>query len=506
MQVNQNRLKRAFLSSASSAIYQLVVIICGYVTSRLIVQTYGSSWNGVLASITKFLSLFSIVEVGINGSTRVALYKAFAKDDKKGISSIIKANDIYYRKVSIYLILYVVLLAFAIPLISNSNIDFILVFLMVIIVGISKFAENCWGINSKILLAASQSSYITNITQTIAVVANALLLIVIVHIGGSILIAKGGSSLILVIVPIFLYIISRRIFQIDKNATPDDIALKSRWDVLANSLSNIVHENVDIFFLTIFCASTELSVYAMYYVVAEGLTKVFQIITNGLEAGFGNMWSRGEITSLKENLRKFEYIMYSLALILFGCMTVLIVPFMSIYMHGITDVNYLRFSLGLVIAIAQIFMSVRTPYVLIVQAAGHYKQVKIGAFLEAGINIVLTWVLVLKLGIIGAIIGTICANVFRTIQYSWYVSKKMINRRYSEVIKRIIWLICVFSISTFISSMTIKAITIDGWLNWLIAAILTFFIHTAIVMIGSILFYKEDMQAVLVLIKRIIKR
>ena len=506
MQVNENRLKRAFYSSVSSAVYQVVVIICGYVTSRLIVQTYGSSWNGVLASITKFLGLFSIVEVGINGSTRVALYRAFAKEDIGKISSIIKANDDYYKRVSIYLALYVIFLAFLVPLVCHTEIEYKMIFFMVIIVGISKFAENCWGINSKILLAASQSSYITNIALTLSTVANALLLILIIHFGGSILLSKAGSSLILVAVPIALFVISRHIFHVDKHATPDKTALKSRWDVLANSLSNIVHENVDIFFLTIFCASTELSVYAMYYVVAEGLTKIFQVIINGVEAGFGNMWTRGQIETLKKNLRQFEYIMYSLAALLFGCMTVLIVPFMGIYMQGITDVNYIRFSLGLAIAIAQVFMSVRTPYVLVVQAAGHYKQVKIGAYTEVGINIVLTCFLVIKLGIVGAIIGTICANVFRTIQYGWYVSTKMIHRNFMDIIKRILWLIVVFVLAVETSLLITNCLTIQEWLSWIIASVITFLIHAFVIVVASLLFYRRDLLGCVSLAKRIIHR
>lgn len=506
MRANDNRLKRAFYSSITSAIYQLVVIVCGYVTSRLIVQTYGSSWNGVIASITKFLGLFSIVEVGINGSTRVALYKAFAKDDTAEISSIIKANDNYYRKVSLFLVLYVAILAIIIPFFCKTDIDKILILVMVLIIGISKFAENCWGINSKILLAASQSSYITNITLTISSIVNALLLVLIIKFGGSILVAKAESSLILVAVPVILFIITRRLFHIDKLAVPNNIALKSRWDVLANSLSNIVHENVDVFFLTIMCASSELSVYSMYYVVAEGLTKIFQVIINGIEAGFGNMWTRGEKDTLKNNLRQFEYIMYTLASLLFGCMTVLIVPFMSVYLKDVTDVNYLRFSLGLVIAIAQIFMSVRTPYVLLVQAAGHYKQVKVGAFIEAGINIVLTFVLVLKIGIVGAIIGTICANVFRTIQYGWYVSRHMIDRSFFVIVRRIIWLITTFTLSVLISKSLLYCIPVNGWISWFYSAIVVFVVHLIVIIIASVIFYRKDFYGCFQLIKRIIHK
>lgn len=65
---------------------------------------------------------------------------------------------------------------------------------MVLIIGTSKFAENCRGINSRILLAASQSNYMTNIIQTIATVANAILLFIIIKICGNVFAAKFGNG------------------------------------------------------------------------------------------------------------------------------------------------------------------------------------------------------------------------------------------------------------------------------------------------------------------------
>ncbi len=497
------RLKRAFYSSMTSAIYQLVVILCGFVTSRLVIQTFGSSWNGVISSVTKFLSLFTIIEVGINGSTRVALYKSLAENDEQKTSSIIRANDLFYRKVSIFLIFYVAVVAFILPYFVHSDQERFMISLMVCIIGFGNFAENCWGINSKILLMASQKRYIINIAQTLATIANTCILVLIVYFGGTIFAAKAGSSLVHTIVPIALFIISRRMFNIDRHAEPDNSALKGRWDVMANSLSNIVHENVDIFFLTIFCASTEVSVYHVYYVVAGGLTKVFTIIINGIEAGFGNMWMRGEMATLKKNLQQFEYIMYSLAVLLFGCMMVLIVPFMSVYLKNVTDADYQRYILGLCIGVAQILMSVRTPYVLLVQAAGHYKQVKIGAFMEAGINIVLTWILVLKYGIVGAIIGTIVANAFRTIQYGWYASKHMIDRSFMEIVKRFAWMTACILVSITLSQFVIKYLPVSGWITWIVDAMIVFAIHGVCLLVGSLLFYRQDLIGCVGMLKKL---
>ena len=493
MAIPQSRLKRAFYSSLTSGVYQIVAIICGFISSRLIIGAYGSSWNGVLTSITQFLSLFTILEAGINGSTRVALYKSFANHDLKKTSGIIKANDIFYRKISIFLVFYVGIIAVIIPNIVDSNHEKWMIAAMVGIIGLSSFAENCWGINSKILLTASQSRYIINIAETFSKIANLIVLWIIVRLGGSILAAKSGSSIVLTIVPIVLFVISRSMFRIDKNAKPDNAGLKGRWDVIANSISNIVHQNVDVIFLTIFCASSEVSVYSLYYLVAGGLTKVFTVVINGIEAGFGEMWAKGETENLKNRLRQFEYIMYSLALLLFGSMIVLVVPFMGIYMKDVTDVNYQRYLLGVLIGVSEILMSIRTPYVLLVQAAGHYKQVKKAGFIEAGINILLTCILVQKFGIVGAIVGTIVANTYRTTMYGLYASNSMLHRPAKAIVLRIIWLALSLLIAISLSTIAVKYILINSWTTWIVAAVITFIIHFAVYIFGSFLFYKKDL-------------
>lgn len=492
---NKNgRLKKALYSSVTSAVYQVVTIVCGFFASRLIISSYGSSWNGILASITQFLGLFTIIEAGVNGSTRVALYKSFAENDIEKTSGIIRSNDLFYRKVSIFLVFYVAIIALIIPHVVDSNHDKWMISAMVVIIGVSSFAENCWGINSKILLTASQTRYVVNIAETVSKIANLILLWIIIRLGGSILVAKGGSSIILAIVPIVLFFISRRMFKINRDAAPDDSAIKGRADVIANSLSNIVHQNVDIVFITLFCATTEISVYSLYYLVAGGLTKVFTVVINGIEAGFGDMWAKNEMATLQKRLRQFEFIMYSLALLLFGCMIVLVVPFMSVYMKGITDVNYQRYTLGLCIGIAEILMSIRTPYVLLVQAAGHYKQVKIAGFIEAGINIAITGILVVKLGIVGAIIGTIVANAFRTIMYGWYASKKMIDRPLKAIALRMLWLTLSLSIAITGSMLVIRFIPVNGWATWIFDAALVFLVHFVVFIAASMLFYRQDLK------------
>lgn len=67
------RTKKAVLNMVFGLIYQVIAIICGLITPRLILATFGSTYNGVISSATQFLNMINILTLGITGTTRVAL-------------------------------------------------------------------------------------------------------------------------------------------------------------------------------------------------------------------------------------------------------------------------------------------------------------------------------------------------------------------------------------------------------------------------------------------------
>ena len=99
-----SRLKKAYYTSVTSALVQLVTILCGMVTSRLIIQTYGSSWNGIIVSISRMLQLITIAEIGLDGAARVALYRSLASNDQHKTNAIINANQAFYQKICVFFI------------------------------------------------------------------------------------------------------------------------------------------------------------------------------------------------------------------------------------------------------------------------------------------------------------------------------------------------------------------------------------------------------------------
>ena len=127
-----------------------------------------------------------------------------------------------------------------------------------------------------------------------------------------------------------------------------------------------------------------------------------------------------------------------------------------------------------------------------VYATGNYEATKMGACQEAVINLVLSIILVPFLGISGVVIGTLVANAFRTIQYSIFVSKHILNRNLSLIVKHAVWMIFSMGIIIPLVLFIDQYIYYIGWIGWLIKAIVNFSFASVITIILSILFYYQD--------------
>ncbi len=500
------RTRKAALNMFFSLIYQAIAIICGLITPRLILATFGSTYNGVISSATQFLNMINILTLGITGTTRVALYKTLAEGDTLGTSRIMKATKRYMQKIGCCVILYAIGLCVIYPYVSQNSLSHIENVALIAIVSIGTFAQYFFGISNMTLLNADQSSYVNNIIDIFKVVLNTVCVAVLIKVGASVFIVKLGSSIVFLISPIILNWYVKRKYNLVNDCEPDSTALNNRGAVALHQVANIVHDNTDIMVLTFFMDAKQISVYTVYYLVIGKIKTLLQVFTSGIEAAFGNMWVKHEIDTMNKVFKAYEHLLFSFTVVFFSCVGTLILPFVSEYTRGITDVAYYRVDFAVLITIAEAAFCIRQPYLLLVYATGNYEATKRGALVEAIINLSLSIILVQFVGINGVVIGTLVANVFRTVQYSVFVSNKILNRDIKLIIKHVVWLlVCMGTIIPIVIRLDGFVLAL-GWMGWLIKAVITFVVAIIITAIFSMAFYRMETLYLFNKIKGIIRR
>ena len=501
----KTRAQKSFMNVGVMIIYEVVVLVCGLITPKLILIHYGSAYNGVVSSITQFLSLITILRAGVAGATRVALYKTLADGDILATSRIVRATEIFLRRIAYIFIGYLVILALGFKLVADTSVSWEECASLVIIIGLGTFAQYYFGLTYQTLLTADQKNYIYYIQQTLITIANTVIAVIMIENGASIQAFKMGSAVVFVAGPILLSMYVKKKYKLVKKCEPDNAAINQKWDVMGLAIANIIHENTDVVILTFFCSDVVVSVYMVYTLVINGLKKVLSVFTNGLEAAFGNMWAKNEKGAIKRNLGIFELMIYSFISIVFSCTMVLILPFVALYTVDAKDramVEYIHPVYAVIAVMAQAFFCMRLPYMTLVQAAGRYKETRNGSFFEAGINLALSLSLVPFLSLVGVAIGTLAADIFRTIQYAKYCCDHLVDMTYMQVVKRFGWTIMNIALSMGVYFLISGLFKIESWGMWVIVAMVMVVISSLITLISAFLFYKKDLMETVDVFKR----
>lgn len=487
----KSRSKKAFYNGIAGLINEFVIIVCGLILPRLVLGTFGSSYNGITQSITQFLSFVTLLRAGVGAVTKAALYRPLAENDGKQVSRIIRATEIFMRRIALIFAAGLVVFACVYPLLVTEEFSWLFSFSLVLIIGISTFAQYYFGITYQMLLEADQSQYIITVISTATTIMNVIMAVVLIRQGAGIHVVKLGSSVVFALNPILINVVVRRKYKIDHTVEADNSALKQRWDAFAQQLAMLVRDNSAIMILTIVSNTLEISVYTVYFMVIKAMNSMIRAFTNGVGAAFGNMLAKGQTDAMKKNLRLYEFLVYSLTTILYSSVCVLITPFVTVYTSGITDVNYNRPLFGYILSIAYVFFCLRIPYQNIVEVAGHFKQTKKGAYLEAAINVGVSVVFGWKFGIIGVAIGTLVAMIFRTFQYAFYVAKNLVKRSHWEFLIRL--MVLIFNMGLIIIICKILPLrNAISYISWAINGVIVFIIACTVTIGSSLLFYKHE--------------
>lgn len=486
------RKKKLFLNTSTSLIYQIVSVICGLVIPKIFIEYYGSAINGLVSSISQFLSFITLLELGVGAVVQSALYKPLAEKNTSEISKIIVSAEKFFKRIALIFAGYILLLVVFYPIIVNDQFGWAFTATLTVVISISTFAQYYFGITYQMLLNADQRAYIQFSIQTGMLLLNALATIVLAFLGADVIVLKLVSSLIFLLRPIVFTACAKKYYHIDQSIQYEGEPIKQKWNGLAQHLASVVLNSTDVVILTLFSTLENVSIYYVYHAVVNGVKTLITTVTNSVQATIGDMIARNEQETLDSFFSFFEWLVHTLVTLLFTCTGLLILPFVEVYTANISDVNYYLPSFAILITLAQASYCLRLPYNIAVLAAGHYKQTQSSAIIEALINIVLSIILVRKSGLIGVAIGTLVAMCYRTVYFAFYLQKNILKRSLKHFVQHII----ADGVSVGLSIVFTYRLTMAEvvFSSWIVLAVEVSVICLVIIFAVNLLVYYKQMR------------
>ena len=427
--MSSNRSLRFVQNTLSTVVYQLTAMVMGFVTPRLMMLYYGSEVNGLIVSVTDFLTYFKMVEAGLAAAAYAALYKPLADQDDLAISRIVSAARRFYNVAGWCFMGLTIVFSFLYPLFvpvheaDGGLMSYLSTVCLILAMGVSGALEFFTMSRYRVLLTADQKTYVVSLASMVSLMLSTALIVLLPYIGMDVIIVRLAASLTILARAFLLRRYTAKHYpRIDPMATPDEKALSGRWDALYVELTSVLQQGAGVILATLIIRKAGiLSVYGVYHMVTVGLWGVLKMMTTGIYSIFGNLRVSGAKSAFTRAFSDFECLYLMGVSILFGAAAVLIVPFVNLYTHGVTDVNYNVPALGLLLIAEALTNHCKMPLDLMINASGRFRDCRKHCVAQILVMAIAGGVLGLlglrvseETAICGIVIGVILGNLTRT--------------------------------------------------------------------------------------------
>lgn len=483
-------------NAISGFICQIIILLLGFIVPRIIILNYGSDVNGLFSTITQIFTYMSLLEAGIGQATRNLLYKPFKSKDKNKISDISSLSQKYFKKITYYYFIGIILVSLIMPFIIKSQINRNDIFLCFLFQGLSGCISFYFIQTQTIILSVDGKGYVNNYINVI----NQIL-----SYGSKILLALLGVNIVFIQIVFFIITIIKVLWYrfyfikkydwIDFTRKTNKHKLKDKNSFIISEISWTIFSSTDMIILSIFVSTKISSVYYIYSLIFSSVSLLLNSVYNNINYILGR--------EFHNDLKRYEKIHDLFNTIFMGMITILIstayviaIPFVKLYSNGINDVNYIYEQLPLLFSAVQILSWSRYITGNLTAVAGYAKKTSYISLIEAVVNIILSLILVSKYGIVGVLIATVTALPLKVVYCTYLSDKKILKRKMFKTYKILLINYIVFFINLILLNIINKYefIKISSYKDLVVFSIIVMIIVTIIEMIINIIFNYDNIK------------
>lgn len=433
--------KKGAFNIALSIFYKVVTIAVGLILPKLFITNYGSTVNGLQASVNQIFTYIALLEAGVGASALQSLFAPAAKKDREKENAYISAVSRYYNKIGfIYFAILLAVSGLYALIVPVEGIPWYQVILYVIVSG-SLTGINFFYLGKlKLIISAEGDEFIVSFLSTMIYALSSAVKIVLISFKFNIIFVQLGFLAVNLLFTFIYYLIAKKKYKwLSFRQKPDYTCVAQKNSVLIHKISGIIFQNVDILLLTFLCDLNVVSIYTIYKMVVNMVNSIVATFGDSLNFIFGQKFNTEEDPD-KPQYRKlidtFNVYYSAIAFGLYTVMFLLLIPFVRLYTAKM-DIEYVYETLPWLYISIEILTVGREAMLRTIEVAGHFKKTQWRAVAEAVINLTVSVVAILVMkhffgnigGLYGALIGTIAAMIYRTIDINIYANTRILHRK-----------------------------------------------------------------------------
>ena len=414
---NNSRTGKSIKNVSYGLIVTVLNTLVSFASRTVLVKTLGTEVLGINGLFTEVIAMISLAELGVGMAIIYSLYKPLSENDLKKINQLM---SLYRQAYNLISIVTLVLGLFITPFVHLliTDIDFPLHYIrFIFVLFVIKTATSYLFSYKTSLLNADQKQYIVSIVSALVKFVSTIVIIIIL-----ILFKNYAQYLLLLIVQgLLTNIVLSKI--VDKKYPfldyKDKLSSKERKEILSNienifikRLSSVITSSTDNILISTLVSTIQVGLYSNYVVVFTVIRTLRQQFINGIAASIGNLTVTSDAKHCIDVLHRLTYLFFVFGMVMASGLMAALKPFITIWIGN----EYLLADVIVYVAVLNLFIEICCdPLWQYLEVSGLFKQDRNIALIGSSVNIVVSIILGMKIGIVGIFLGTVCTQVIQLI-------------------------------------------------------------------------------------------
>lgn len=417
--MSTSRAKNSFLNGLSGLGGLLLATILKFVNRTVFIYVLGIEYLGISILFANILQVLAVTELGVDTAINFKLYKPIAENDDKRVRCLVKFYRDAYRMIGLAILCLGLLLIPFLPVLIKDierlyslEINPVLIYLLYLAQSVSSY---CFFSYRGCVVSASQKEYkLTFINYLMSLLSNVTQIAVLLLCHSFILYV--GTVIIFNLLHNFLRaLVATRLFPQYFIAEEEKLSrsemggmLKDCAALLIYKVNRVVLHSTDNIIISAFLGLAIVGLYSNY-LLFYGVLRSFAIqFYNAIRASMGNLFAT---ENLETGYLVFETVNF-LTILLYGTACIGIGVLANDIIACWIGAQYvIPQPLAALSGIALLFAGLKSNLGQVRNVTGAFRQMWYRPLTGILINVIVSLILVQKIGICGVLIGTILADL-----------------------------------------------------------------------------------------------
>lgn len=418
------RTKASAVNAITSSLSRVIELVFQIVSRRFVIQILGVEYLGINGFFANILFIFSIAEMGFSYALVQTMYKPMAEADNERLHAICRYFRSLYLKVIVVMVVAGVITMPLLPLLiaDNQSIDDLYVIYLFFF---SSFIIPYFVAYRRSLIVVAQKEYVVSIYSSIIRILQIVLQIALLFFFHNYLLFISVQLLSTCAISFIIYVKSSALFPFLKNKYSPTLDKQTKQTIVGNAkalfinnMSGILLTGTDNVIISSLLGLSWVGIYTNYTSITNALNGFINSSLQSITASIGDYANQREESNLELLLRRVYFIEHAVVITACSCCFGLFNDFISLAYGS----EFIASNSVLAFIVLNFFLTLfRIPTLMVRNVLGIFRHDRYKGVAECIINLVLSIILVNKIGLVGVLIGTATSTILVTIWIEPYI-------------------------------------------------------------------------------------